>query len=94
MESCWDSPARAVELSLPREGALLSFEQLRPLTPGALHDLPPIRKPRDAIYYHNNVGFEFCLPGDGVFAQSREDSWRHPGSLNPQNFGSARRFWR
>lgn len=55
-----------LELSLPREGALLSFEQLRPMTPGALHNPPPIHKPRDAIYYHNNVGFGFCLPGDGI----------------------------
>ena len=42
---------RALELSLPSEGALLSFEQLRPMTPGALHTGPPILKPRDAIYY-------------------------------------------
>lgn len=57
---------RALELSLPSEGALLSFEQLRPMTPGALHTGPPILKPRDAIYYHNNVAFGFCLPGVGV----------------------------
>lgn len=64
-----DTPTQgdwALELSLPREGALLSFEQLRPMTPGALHTGPLIRKPRDAIYYHNKVRFGFCLPGGGV----------------------------
>lgn len=78
MKSCWDSPTRgdrAVELSLPREGALLSFEQLRPMTPGALHWGHRSASLGTLFIITTTLDLDSVCLGM-VFAQSREDSWR------------------